>query len=259
MKLDIVMTSYYSCAYLNQNYATTKYWNPNLDIKWIVVQNTPEPELLIPHVFVIPGVERPVMDENWCGSYHHGLALNKGKEYIRDDTDCVLFLDPDFFILPKLDHIMKYMGENCLDIFGASYHFNKKNLDREFPCGFCMFFNSKTVNIEELDFEPGFGEFSDNGAWPDVGHKITRRLKDKTQYEVVIPVEGFKDSYLVNAHLNTTHNRLYKWQNKPFGIHCAMKIQFFKEKENFARLRRKTSYLMENIMKIREIDYPAYC
>lgn len=131
IKLDIVSVSYYSYEYFAKNWLLTTYYNTDIDINWILIQNTPEPECVIPHVTMIPGVKRP--QEPFIGSNHHGLALNKSLRYLSKNSDYVLFLDPDFYIFPKLSECIGHIQQNDLAVFGAPYQHKNKLPDILYP------------------------------------------------------------------------------------------------------------------------------
>jgi hypothetical protein len=90
------------------------------------------------------------------GSYHHAAALNAFLQAGYIDSRYLLIVDPDFYILRKgwIGEVISYMSEKELCFFGAPWHPKWFTKYRYFPCGHCMFIDSRRINVKELDFTP---------------------------------------------------------------------------------------------------------
>ena len=159
--------SYKSKDFLEMNYKLVKALNPDTPFHWIVVQNTPEPELgndlaMDDSRFEI--IKGPILtqQEQECSFYrsiHHAKALNLALAYT--NAQLILILDPDCFILMCnwISIVLEYMRKEGLVFFGAPYHPKYYTHYRGFPNAICMFINRclmQEKNYFSLDFMPVF-------------------------------------------------------------------------------------------------------
>lgn len=259
--LEIISTSYYSAEYLNFNYQLLKAHNPDLNFRWTVIQNSPEPELNLSKNFIVhPGPPRPDKNESAkIGSLHHGLALNQSIQYIEMSSRFVLFLDPDFFIIQRIQPVLDYMDKNQLEFFGAPYDNGKKKLIFGFPTAFCMFVDTNKVNLyaDSFDFRAEAKDDEVTPYYTDVGYKIYSHFKPMSKYDIV----------LTNKKANKSVQGLYKlivpdptsqyfWNDKAWGLHTRMKMHCHDE----AGRKNRTLYQVKTIRKIiREIRRVDQC
>ena len=269
--MTIISVSYKSVDYLNLNGAFLD--RAGINVKWVVLDNTEgqtEEQDLIKtygassssnfewHQGVLDRGIKTKLGENadwdiWSGSHQHGLALNKGLDYV-GETDYLLFLDPDFFIIPPLSAIIECMEENNYTFYGAPYHFSKSKLYGGFPAAFCMFINTKAIDIAKLDFYPGFGDFKTD-LYPDVGYKVYEKYGGEN-CKVAVPTNGWADFPEIPPKY-----RLYNLDEKPFGIHPGMKIHNINEGKTrynaILRFNLKMFVVMTKFNQIRERYYAS--
>jgi hypothetical protein len=157
--LTILSVNFKGKAFLDLNYACATALNNTDLLNWVTVENTPDDadgrlNLEDGRFQVVKGVEPPRMSTKGRASYHHGAALNKGKEYMK--TRFALILDPDFFIVRKdwIAGILNYMVKNQLSFFGVPWHPRYYQKYRYFPCVHNLFIDLSRVSLEELDFRP---------------------------------------------------------------------------------------------------------
>jgi len=200
-ELTICSVSFHSKSYLRLNRDLVRHLNPNQELKWLVIENTPAAsderiENHSSHFFVSDGCEfdpsklRPA-------SYHHGVALNKALGLVK--TRLVMLLDPDFFIVRKnwITELVQHMEENKLVFFGVPYHPQWHIKYRYFPCAHCMFIDLDRVDRGSLDFRPGqeiqrLRGRKGIGISQDTGYRLYERYSQqgRVQSECVIPVYG---------------------------------------------------------------------
>jgi hypothetical protein len=159
-------------------------------------------------------------------SIEHGLGLNRCLEHVSPDTDYIVLLDPDFFVLPPVLEIIDHMKQNDLVCFGSPY-MKRDKVVQDCPVAFCLFIDGTKVKPHRLDFTPGFGKYKSfdgkDNQWmhADTGFKfyMEQYFDKKVKYEAVTP------SY---QHLNEENKWLnrdeYFWQDKLFGVHTRAKL-----------------------------------
>lgn len=137
MDLTVILVNFKSEALLNFNYQLLTDLNPNINLKWIVVDNTPNNEELRRHELdprftVLPSVARP---EHLYGdsSYHHALGLNSCLPHIK--TRYLLVLDPDFYIvMPNaLAKVLDFIEKANAGFIGVPWHPKRSIKYRGFP------------------------------------------------------------------------------------------------------------------------------
>lgn len=211
LELQIITTSYCNEDILNMNYQYSLL--DKVKYKWInIVNNKNRAELSNPNIFDINGI---VKTADMDGSTHHGLAVNKALTVL-EKSSYLLVLDMDFFILKPIKEILSYMEEKQLDFYGATYPENtSRNLQREFPCGFCMFINCRTINTSLLDFTPTFHDTYNfkKDIYKDMSYKIYEQYKDISRYEAIKchsvhrPEEYFIGDVLFGTHFRLKRHR----------------------------------------------------
>ncbi len=224
--LTICSVSYDACDYLNLNRAATI----SSDVDWLVVLNKQKEKAPL-YMRTIDGAPDPgEVPAGFVGraSYHHAAALNLACQTQVFDTRYVLFLDPDFFIVPSLDSICEYMAANDLAFFGAPYYVEEGKVRvYGFPVAYCMFVDTNHVDIKSLDFTPTPDR--------DTGYQIYEKYKfqDKLKYEAVIPHHP-----VIHGQIATTKKSIqseygyvpaskmdqFFWKDKLFGLHCHCKL-----------------------------------
>jgi hypothetical protein len=185
LKLSILTVNYFSNDILERNLKYFTQLNSNIDFKWHLVDNCWKDNDRLKGFIHHDGIKHKVEPlrigkiKLGSGSIHHGLGLNRGIEYLEDDADLWLVLDPDFIFLTSILDILENIKYNDIWFYGAEYVNERKKLIKGFPCAFCMFINPKFVKKEDLDFSVGFD--NDNqlseGWYPDVGFKVMYNFK----------------------------------------------------------------------------------
>jgi hypothetical protein len=213
--LTIATVSYHSEAYLHLNYNIMSKRCSNF--KWLVVDNS---DTLKDDRFVkLPGVKMPPETGNKVNkhSHHHAIGMNQTLPYI--DTEYVLFLDPDFFILANVDGILHHMKDKQLDFFGASY-FPGKNIKpiMDFPVVFCMMVNTNKVDIKSFDFIPP--KIDNSNLWHDTGCNIYEKYRPIAKYEIFDIGEPKSKPECCE---------FYRWGGHISAIHCRAKLHLKNE------------------------------
>ena len=157
--LTICSVSFRSKRYLELNWELVKNLNPNQQLTWIVIENTP-PEssdrlnIHSTHFLVSEGYGLDT-SQLWPASYHHGIALNRALSLV--NTRFALLLDPDFYVVRKswITEVLEHVEENRLAFFGVPYHPKWHLKYRYFPCAHCMFIDLAKINKDSLDFRTG--------------------------------------------------------------------------------------------------------
>jgi hypothetical protein len=227
--LTICSVSFHSGLHLAANLELTR--EASGPVHWLVAQNGPPEELA--QFKVIPGAAPPSSigpgNQNIkIASYHHALGLNAALPHLR--TRFVLFLDPDFFIVPPLGQILKMMRECGLALFGAPYAIDPaKTRRQDFPCAFCLFVDTQQINLAEFDFLPDVSRLD---VMADTGYRIYTRFAD-APHDIALPAYAGPTPYrhtrrqlseicpheFVKASTDT-----YFWNDRLFGIHLHMKL-----------------------------------
>ena len=181
--LTLCSVSFHSGQHLAANYDLTRQING--DVRWLVAQNGPAEEL--PDFTIVPGAVAPTRiaqgNQNIkIASYHHALGLNALLPHVQ--TRYAVFMDPDFFIVPPLETVLRYMEQNGLAFFGAPYAIDpQKPRRQDFPCAFCMFVDTEKVDISKFDFMPDVSRLD---IMADTGFQIYTRYAD-SPHDVVLP------------------------------------------------------------------------
>ena len=218
--LDITICSVYHSLeakrLLELNYDLVKKMNPDVQIHWIVADNTPKgfTDKINENKFtIVPGADgfRPVPD--WLiGSYHHSEAINNSLKHIA--TRFAIFLDIDFYILRKnwMRIILAHMQKNDLALFGAPWHPVHIKKIRYFPGPHALFVDFKKVPASQIDFRPDYHAIMlrptladslarsvrktthaiskrlEIGTSRDTGFRIYDRLRSAVLFEYLTPV-----------------------------------------------------------------------
>lgn len=155
--VTLCSVSFRSREFLLQNRALTARLNPQEQIQWLVIENSPpgEPSHLAAadDFTVIPG-QPSARSGKAAGSYHHGAALNAAVRQIK--TRYVAILDPDFFVIRPgwIQGVQQFMAQRGLSFFGSPYFPDRWFKYRYFPCGIFMWIDLDQVNPAEIDFTP---------------------------------------------------------------------------------------------------------
>jgi hypothetical protein len=258
LDLKICSVSFNSYEYLRINRA---YMTPQVD--WLVISNKQGER--VPDGFEtmegVPPIPPNPSAKIGYASYHHAAALNKACRSGKLDKRYILFLDPDFFILPSLERCIKHMEENNLAFFGAPYAIEPTKLRlQDFPVAFCMFVDSTQVDVENLDFSPQ--EHSDIVA--DTGYNIYKQyISDgKLGWDSAVPHfagdthyprfrKSIKDLYGIASEMKMDQ---YFWEEKLFGIHFHMKLHLRNDSEVINRSVAHTREVISIIKTVRKYD-----
>ena len=263
LDLTIVTVSYNSTPYLNLN---RKFTTPVTD--WIVIKNRPEDDISPIDFIVIDGEPRPVDQyDGFVGtaSFHHALGLNKACQWLKQNklSRYLLFLDPDFYIIPSLEDYISYIEKNNLTFFGAPYYIENKPRLQEFPVAFCMFVDTQQINIDELDFTPK--SIANPEVVMDTGYNIYNKYKNNRlgiKYEATIPFSS-KETEIAHTTSNllkdygiATQGKIdqYFWFNKLFGIHIHAKVHLKSKEEVALQTFVQTKNIRRIIKYVRAAD-----
>jgi hypothetical protein len=109
-------------------------------------------------VVVLPGVSRSEIPVVGAGSYQHGMALNLMAAHC--PTRFLLVLDPDLYLLCAqwAADVLEYMDSTNTAFFGVPWHPVWYGKYRSFPSVHCMFIDTRSVPVHELDFRPALSE-----------------------------------------------------------------------------------------------------
>lgn len=150
-----------SSELLSLNFQLTRKKNPRISITWLVADNRPRNSLVkVPEgqFTFVPGLHIEDLQTVYLTpivyAFHGGLALNTLLPHC--NTDYVIFLDSDFFIVQEnwIEEVIDDMESNYTAVFGASWHPKHFNKRRYFPTHAFSVFNTKLVPVRELDFLP---------------------------------------------------------------------------------------------------------
>lgn len=119
-----------------------------------------------------------------AGSYYHAMNLNLALPLCK--TRYIMSLDADFFIMPKLTSIVKYIQTNNLICYGTSYTNNDWGWLRgsdlhmtNLPCARCMIIDTKYFPLSDINFLPEYEDGDDERKYyADTGYLITKKLMD---------------------------------------------------------------------------------
>lgn len=258
--LSICSAVYYNETYLNKNLRLTNL--NGINYEWVVVNNTNKQEkklnndILDNQFKVIDGVDRDMIEvKDGLGphNFQHGLSLNKAIANASLDSDFLLLIDPDFFIVTPIETVLNHMRETDKWLFGASY-MSKTPLIYDFPVAFCLFIDLDKLSRARLDFEPGYKGFPNKDYNPDVGYSFNCEcLENKVPYEFVIPSVSepevppytftrntLKSKYgiIYDNPVNAKGTKIdeYFWRDEIFGVHLRSKLH---SKMNFYAQRVK--------------------
>jgi hypothetical protein len=265
LDLTICSVSFNAQDYLRLNHKLTL---PQ-DTRWFVVKNTrKEPEITFcESIFGIDNVTDPKMPTEFPGqagkgSFHHALALNKAIESGHLNTRFVLFIDPDFYIIPSLTSCIQHMLEQDLTFFGAPYLLEHDKIRiQNFPVAFCMFVDTSKVDLRDFDFLPNHS----GKILADTGYNVYKQYKEdgRFQYDCVLPqAPDYKtDHPCTNLDLKSLYGLVpnipmdqYYWRNKLFGIHVHMKLHLRTPDEMMQRANIQTKEIKKIVKVVRSYD-----
>ncbi len=261
LDLKICSVNYNSNEYLKMNRALTK---PS-KVDWLVVNNHPEDELLEGFQY-IEGLFDFQFDNAGQtiskASYHHAAALNKACRSGLLNARYILFLDPDFFVLPDLTKCIEHMQKNNLAFFGAPYSIEPGKIrTQDFPVAFCMFIDTHQVDIKSFDFTPKNSvTFS-----TDTGHEVYAKFMNSgLKYEATLPVNEHKEVPTTRhspVSLKSRYGMIpegkvdqYFWNDKLFGLHYHMKLHLRKGEEIYKRSYQHCLNVTRIIRAVRKFD-----
>ncbi len=269
MRLSICSSVYFNEPYLNLNKRLLDLHN--VQVEWLVVDNTAlagkkrlSNERLAPGFRILDGIRQESLTlGDGCtsiGQLHHGASLN---ECVRnaDNPDFLLLLDPDFYMFGPIYNILFYMLCNNTPLFGSPY-MSSSPLIRNFPVAFNLFVNVRQIPLSSLDFTPGYGDYHNEGVYPDCGYKVyAKHLAAGTEYEATKPsapegadyhhtqksLSHFGIEYDNEPNEKGTKIDEYFWLERPYAMHVRSKLS---QDRNF-KLSRVTSQLniVENVFK----------
>jgi hypothetical protein len=224
--LTICTVSFHSKSWLDLNWKLTSSRNPQAQLKWVIVENSPsDSDLKLasndPGFTVIPGPEfekKPYAS----GSYHHAAGMNKTINPV--STRYVLFIDPDFFIIRQnwINEVIAYMKVNYLAILGVPWHPQWVLKNRYFPCVHCMLVDLEQIPRTTLDFTPDYEQIP--------GYKDIKSLEEnkkragKWLAHIVDPLKFRKRRYIGTS--RDVGWRIYKryFGDPRFKIECLQPV-----------------------------------
>jgi hypothetical protein len=228
--LTLCSVSFHSSQHLAANLELTRQLNG--DVHWLIAQNGPAEEL--PGFTVVPGAVAPTRigpgNQNIkVASYHHALGLNALLPHIR--TRYAVFMDPDFFIVPPIETVLRQMEQKGLAFFGAPYMIDpQKPRRQDFPTAFCMFVDRQRADFTTFDFSPDVSRLD---IMADTGFQIYTKYA-AAPHEVVLPsypAGGVPYQHTRRKLSDVCEHRFiraatdaYFWQDKLFAIHLHMKL-----------------------------------
>lgn len=221
----IITANFKSKDYLAVNSQLIKKHSPELSPLWVVIDNSPQRELINLNTTsaILDGCKYEDIPSNFVNkhSYHHAAALDKGIEFIQDEYTSnvrfVMFLDPDFFIFRDLKTILDYMIQKDLAAFGAPYYpIPGRPRIHGVPVAFNLIVDTTKIDISKWSFRPTGIEAS--GLVGDTGVNVYRDIQQNYKYEAVTPH-------------STGDSDKYTWQDKLYGIHYHAKLHLRKGPE----------------------------
>ena len=246
--LTIVSVAWNCTQFIQSNWKMLSNYD-TYGLEWVIVNNDPKDGLSeirdIENFTIVDGVPQDqvkVPKRNRAvhlGSWHHGAGLNKSLPHIK--TRYVLFLDPDFYVVPPLETIINHMDDNDLAFFGSPYAIDGSTRPSStFPCVYCLFVDTDKVDISKFDFTPqptdlykgdtGTKVYLDHLDYPyesvaqSAGDKNVRRiLHEHPAREYNYTKMTIENAYGIEAPEHAKNN--YFWKNRLFGIHVRMKIK----------------------------------
>jgi len=171
-QLTICSVSYRHSRYILESIALIKTLNPNIKLKWLIVNNTAEDDSFDDvvkyndtyNIQIINGPSNN-FEGPGKGSKHHAAGLDLIVSHAK--TRFVLILDPDFYlIMPNwAERIIEYMIQNNIALFGVPWHPKWSIKWRYFPCPHCLLVDTKYINLSSFSFMPDFKNAESLNIW----------------------------------------------------------------------------------------------
>lgn len=178
------------------------------------------------------------MHRGIAASYYHAYIFNKMLPHIK--TRYAFFCDPDVFVLRKnwINEVLEHMDRKGLAFFGITYDPKKYAKYRYFPVINGMFVDLTKVNIDTLDFLPGYVKVQELVGRDAVS---TDNHGKNTPHPRAISIKQFlrkilapllRDHYKIGASRDAGWKIFKKYSgNKNFPSECAVAV--FKIKNDF--------------------------
>lgn len=260
-ELTICSVSYKHSKYLKENIELVKLLNPRTKIKWIIANNEPDKNIFVDIIKSYSDSVKIVnSSQNSCVGYGKGsknhatglnLIVNKAK------TRFVLILDPDFYlILPNwAEHIIKYINQGKIALFGVPWHPKWRNKYRYFPCAHCLLVDTKYIDLSSLSFMPEFENIDPLNIWrriiskvplirgrasigrsKDTGYKIYEKYYNSPGIKHALAIPSFSNTDLYNKYCkinNRTKINLWILFNKIFDKIFPDSMSMFPKKKDY--------------------------
>jgi len=155
--LTICSVSFRHGEHLRLNRTLLTDLNPGVAIRWLVAENTPDPDPGSPRsdatFTVVPGAPRTFEGEG-AASVQHGETLDALLPHV--GTRFLLVLDPDFYVVMPhwIELVLSHMRRANLDFFGAPWHPRWVEKYRYFPCVHFLLVDLDRVERGSLVFRP---------------------------------------------------------------------------------------------------------
>lgn len=238
--LTIITVNYLAKPYIEFQHSLIRRYSPDLIFKYVVVDNSPEPEVLdIPYLY-IKKAEYTLKEDKFINyaSFSHAAALDKALPQIH--TRFALITDPDFFLMVNIPQVLEYMQQEKISVYGSPYVVDPtKKKVYGVPVAFNMFVDTKLVDISKWTFTPS--GVREDGILGDTGVAVYESIRDNCKYEATIPYEsGAADLYAWIPPGETKH--------KLYGVHCRAKLHLRKDDQN--KLRDRIDSQLKNARRI---------
>ncbi len=150
--LTVISVKFGSSQWIEKNLQLSAALNPNLAVRWLIVNNDNDPDFQPANTEVLPAVAKPPSSDK--GSQHHAQAIMSALALVR--TRFVLILDHDFYIIRQnwMQAVMQQMITRDLHFFGSVWHPKWSYQYRYFPSVHCMMIDLKKVPLGALNFLP---------------------------------------------------------------------------------------------------------
>lgn len=153
--LTVISVKFGSSQWLEKNLQLSAVLNPNLEVRWLIVNNDNEPNFQPINAEVLPAMPLPQTKDK--GSQHHAQAIMSALPLV--NTRFVLILDHDFYVIRPhwMQTMMQHMKARDLHFLGSVWHPRWSYQYRYFPSVHCLMIDLEKVQLEALNFLPDIG------------------------------------------------------------------------------------------------------
>lgn len=153
--LTVISVKFGSSLWLEKNLELSAALNPNLEVRWLVVNNDNDPNFQPAKVEVLPAIPKPHTKDK--GSLHHAQAIMSALALVK--TRFVLILDHDFYVIRQhwMLEMLQHIQARELHFLGSVWHPRWSYQYRYFPSVHCLMIDLEKVQLEKLNFLPDIG------------------------------------------------------------------------------------------------------